>query len=85
VPAGPPRLALPPYLSETAPEPGRFTSVAVCPRRSPPAWRAARVGYELIGAAMLILAGGGRGFPLDYDEPDTHRVRAGVRSRKGEW
>jgi hypothetical protein len=26
------------------------------------------VGYELIGAGMLILAGGGRGFPLDYDE-----------------
>ena len=24
-----------PYLSETAPEPGRFTSVAVCLRRSP--------------------------------------------------
>jgi hypothetical protein len=29
---------------------------------------AADVGYELIGAGMLILAGGGRGFPLDYDE-----------------
>jgi hypothetical protein len=29
---------------------------------------ATHVGYELIGAAMLILAGGGRGFPLDYDE-----------------
>jgi hypothetical protein len=27
------RLALPPYLSEPAPEPGRFTSVAVCLRR----------------------------------------------------
>jgi hypothetical protein len=26
---------------------------------------ATHVGYELIGAAMLILAGGGRGFPLD--------------------
>src|SRR5215217_8529557 len=25
------------------------------------------VGYELIGAGMLILAGG-QGFPLDYDE-----------------
>jgi hypothetical protein len=24
--------------------------------------------YELIGARMLILAGGGRGLPLDYDE-----------------
>jgi hypothetical protein len=29
---------------------------------------ATHVGYELIGAGMLILAGGGRGFPLDYDE-----------------
>ena len=27
-----------------------------------------QVGYELIGAGMLILAGGGRGLPLDYDE-----------------
>jgi hypothetical protein len=27
---------------------------------------ATHVGYELIGAGMLILAGGGRGFPLDY-------------------
>jgi len=32
------------------------------------AWPSTHVGYELIGAAMLILAGGGRGFPLDYDE-----------------
>jgi hypothetical protein len=29
---------------------------------------ATHVGYEVIGAGMLILAGGGRGFPLDYDE-----------------
>ena len=29
---------------------------------------ATHVGFELIGAAMLILAGGGRGFPLDYDQ-----------------
>jgi hypothetical protein len=29
---------------------------------------ATHVGYELIGAGMLILAGGGRGLPLDYDE-----------------
>jgi hypothetical protein len=28
---------------------------------------ATHVGYELIGAGMLILAGGGRGLPLDYD------------------
>ena len=30
--------------------------------------QATHVGYELIGAGMLILSGGGRGFPLDYDE-----------------
>jgi hypothetical protein len=28
---------------------------------------ATHVGYELIGAGMLILAGGGRGLPMDYD------------------
>jgi hypothetical protein len=32
------------------------------------AWPSTHVGYELIGAGMLILAGGGHGFPLDYDE-----------------
>jgi hypothetical protein len=26
------------------------------------------IGHELIAAGMLILAGGGRGVPLDYDE-----------------
>ena len=48
---------------------------------------ATHVGYELIGAAMLILAGGGRGFPLDYDELERWtRVgyERGRRSRKGE-
>jgi hypothetical protein len=29
------------------------------------------VGYELIGAGMLILAGDGRGLPFDYDESAT--------------
>ena len=29
---------------------------------------ATHVGYELMDARMLILAGGGRGLPLDYDE-----------------
>ena len=29
---------------------------------------ATHVGYELIGAGMLILAGDGRGLPMDYDE-----------------
>jgi hypothetical protein len=48
---------------------------------------AADVGYELIGAGMLILAGGGRGFPLDYDELERWtRVgyERGMRSRRGE-
>jgi hypothetical protein len=29
---------------------------------------ATHVGYELIGAGMLILAAGDRGLPMDYDE-----------------
>jgi hypothetical protein len=29
---------------------------------------ATHIGHELIGAAMLILAGGGRGVPLNYAE-----------------
>jgi hypothetical protein len=42
---------------------------------------------ELIGAGMLILAGGGRGFPLDYDELERWTrigYERGRRSRKGE-
>jgi hypothetical protein len=45
------------------------------------------VGYELIGAGMLILAGGGRGFPLDYDELKRWTrigFERGMRSRRGE-
>jgi hypothetical protein len=48
---------------------------------------ATHVGYELIAAGMLILAGGGRGMPLDYDELERwSRVgfERGMRSRKGE-
>jgi hypothetical protein len=48
---------------------------------------ATHVGYELIGGAMLILAGGGRGFPLDYDGLERWtRVgyERGMGSRKGE-
>jgi hypothetical protein len=48
---------------------------------------AKNVGHELIGAGMLILAGGGQGFPLDYDELERWmRVgfERGMRSRKGE-
>jgi hypothetical protein len=48
---------------------------------------ATHVGYELIGAGILILAGGGRGFPLDYDDLERW-TRVGyerwIRSRKGE-
>jgi hypothetical protein len=45
------------------------------------------LGYELIGAAMLILAAGGRGLPMDYDELERWtRVgfERGMRSRHGE-
>jgi hypothetical protein len=48
---------------------------------------ATHVGYELIGAAMLILAGGGNGVPLNYGELERWtRVgfERGMRSRKGE-
>jgi|SRR5215213_3269712 hypothetical protein len=48
---------------------------------------ATHVGHELIGAGMLILAGGGEGFPLDYDELERWtRVgfERGMRSRMGE-
>jgi hypothetical protein len=47
---------------------------------------AAHVGYELIGAGMLLLAGDGCGLPFGYDglERWTRRLRAGMRSRKGE-
>jgi hypothetical protein len=48
---------------------------------------ATHVGYELIGAGMLILAGNHRGLPFDYDELERWtRVgyERGMRSRKGE-
>ena len=48
---------------------------------------ATHVGYELIGAGMLIVAGDGRGLPFDYDELERWtRVgyERGVRSREGE-
>jgi hypothetical protein len=48
---------------------------------------ATHVGYELIGAGMLILAGDGRGLPLDYDELERWaRVgyERGLASRRGE-
>jgi hypothetical protein len=48
---------------------------------------ATHVGYELIGAGMLIVAGGGHGLPLDYEELERWtRVgyERGTRSRRGE-
>jgi hypothetical protein len=48
---------------------------------------ATHVGYELIGAGMLLLAAGERGLPMDYDELERWtRVgyERGTRSRKGE-
>jgi hypothetical protein len=36
--------------------------------RSWHAWPSTHVGHELIAAGMLIMAGGGNGTPLDYDE-----------------
>jgi hypothetical protein len=48
---------------------------------------ATHVGYELIGAGMLIVAGDHRGLPMDYDELERWtRVgyECGTRSRKGE-
>jgi enoyl reductase-like protein len=47
---------------------------------------AAHVGYELIGAGMLILAGGGRGLPMDYDELERWTrfgYERGMPARKG--
>jgi hypothetical protein len=48
---------------------------------------ATHVGHELVAAGMLILAGGGNGKPLNYDELERWtRVgyERGTRSRKGE-
>ena len=51
------------------------------------AWPSTHIGHELIAAGMLIMAGGGSGTPLDYDELERWtRVgyERGMRSRKGE-
>jgi hypothetical protein len=51
------------------------------------AWPSTHVGYELVGAGMLILAGNHRGLPFDYDELERWtRVgyERGMRFRKGE-
>jgi hypothetical protein len=51
------------------------------------AWPSTHIGHELIAAGMLVLAGGGRGLPLDYDELERWaRVghERGMRSPMGE-
>ena len=51
------------------------------------AWPSTHIGHELIAAGMLIMAGGGNGTPLDYDELERWtRVgfERGIRSRNGE-
>ena len=51
------------------------------------AWPSTHIGHELIAAGMLIMAGGGNGTPLDYDELERWtRVgfERGTRSRNGE-
>jgi hypothetical protein len=48
---------------------------------------ATHVGYELIGAGMLIVAGGGSGLPMDYDELERWtRVgfERGTAAKRGE-
>src|SRR5215207_9947932 len=48
---------------------------------------AAHVGHELIAAGMLILAGGGRGLPLNYGELERWTrigYERGTRARRGE-
>jgi len=48
--------------------------------------RATHAGYELVAAGMLIMAGGGDGTPLDYNELERWtRVgyERGMRFRKG--
>jgi hypothetical protein len=40
------------------------------------AWLSTPIGHGLIAAGMLILAGGGRGLPLDYDDSSAGRALA---------
>ena len=43
------------------------------------AWPSTHIGHELIAAGMLIMAGGGNGKPLDYDELERW-TRVGYRA-----
>jgi hypothetical protein len=40
------------------------------------AWPSTHIGHELIAAGMLILAGGGRGSRLDYDDSSAGHALA---------
>jgi hypothetical protein len=51
------------------------------------AWPSTHMGYELVAAGMLIMAGGHDGKPLDFDELERwtrEGYERGFRSRKGE-
>jgi hypothetical protein len=51
------------------------------------AWPSTHAGYELVGAGMLIMAGGHEGKPLDFEALERWtRVgfERGMRFRKGE-
>jgi hypothetical protein len=51
------------------------------------AWPSTHIGHELIAAGMMILTGGGRGLPLDYDELERWTrvgIRAGYEMTQGE-
>jgi hypothetical protein len=51
------------------------------------AWPATHVGYEIVAAEMLIMAGGHDGKPLNFDELERFTrlgYERGMRFRKGE-
>jgi hypothetical protein len=51
------------------------------------AWPSTRVGYELVAAGMLIMAGGHEGKPLDFEALERWTrvgLERGTRFRKGE-
>ena len=51
------------------------------------AWPSTHVGYELVAAGMLIMAGGDDGKPFDFEELERWTrtgYERGMRSRKGE-
>jgi hypothetical protein len=51
------------------------------------AWPSSHAGYELVAAAMLIMAAGHEGKPLDYEALERWTrvgIERGMRFRKGE-